>query len=89
LINFFLADYFQNVNEYTDNSFPEETIGLLKFSDRTSAERTLEWIKKRVRKGHKGEFPIFESEIRGRLGAGRFEIGAYSISRRGVCERVC
>ena len=34
LINFFLAEYFEDFNEDDDNNFPEETIGLLKFKDR-------------------------------------------------------
>ena len=34
LINFFLAEYFENFNEDTTTAFPEETIGLLKFKDR-------------------------------------------------------
>jgi hypothetical protein len=53
LINFFLADYFQNFNEANPDSYPENTIGLLKFNDRSSAERTLEWVKRRTRKGAK------------------------------------
>ena len=62
LINFFLAEYFENFNEDTTTAFPEETIGLLKFKDRESAARTLEWVQRRVRKGHTGKFPIFETQ---------------------------
>jgi hypothetical protein len=54
LINFFLAEYFENFNEDNQDNFCEETIGLLKFKDRESAARTLAWIERRVRKGHKG-----------------------------------
>ena len=63
LINFFLAEYFENFNEDNQDNFCEETIGLLKFKDHESAARTLAWIERRVRKGHKGKFPIFESSI--------------------------
>ena len=63
LINFFLAEYFENFNEDNDDNSPEETIGLLKFKDRESAGRTLEWVERRARKGHKGKLPIFESSI--------------------------
>jgi hypothetical protein len=34
LINFFLAEYFENFNEDNQDNFCEETIGLLKFKDR-------------------------------------------------------
>jgi hypothetical protein len=42
----------------------------------------------RVRKGRKGKFPIFESEIR-EVAGGRFEIDAFSTDRNGECERIC
>jgi hypothetical protein len=32
LINFFLAEYFENFNEDNDDNSPEETIGLLKLA---------------------------------------------------------
>ena len=73
LINLFLAEYFEDFNEDTTTAFPEETIGLLKFKDRESAARTLEWVERRVRKGHKGKFPIFESSI-DELPDGRFQM---------------
>jgi hypothetical protein len=88
LINFFLAEYFENFNEDTTTAFPEETIGLLKFKDRESAARTLEWVKRRVRKGHKGKFPIFESSIDA-LPDGRFQIDAFKTWENGECIRVC
>ena len=31
--------------------------------DRASAERTLQWVKKGIRKGRKGKFPIFEGAV--------------------------
>jgi hypothetical protein len=34
-------------------------IGLLKFKDRESAKRTLEWVKSRVQKEHTGQVPDF------------------------------
>jgi hypothetical protein len=34
LINFCLAEYLQKFNRDNDESFPEETLGLLKFKDR-------------------------------------------------------
>jgi hypothetical protein len=60
LINFCLAEYLHDFNKDNDDSFPEETLGLLKFKDRESAKRTLEWVKSRVQKEHTGKFPIFE-----------------------------
>jgi len=88
LINFFLAEYFEDFNEDDDNNFPEETIGLLKFKDRESAARTLAWVERRVRKGHKGKFPIFESSI-DELPDGRFQIDAFKTWSDGECIRVC
>jgi hypothetical protein len=88
LINFFLAEYFEDFNEDTTTAFPEETIGLLKFKDRESAARTLEWVERRVRKGHKDKFPIFESSI-DELPDGRFQIDAYKTWQNGECIRVC
>jgi hypothetical protein len=88
LINFFLAEYFENFNEDNQDNFCEETIGLLKFKDRESAARTLAWIERRVRKGHKGKFPIFESSI-DELPDGRFQIDAFKTWSDGECIRVC
>jgi hypothetical protein len=88
LINFFLAEYVENFNEDTTTAFPEETIGLLKFKDRESAARTLEWVERRVRKGQTGKFPIFESSI-DELPDGRFQIDAFKTWRDGECIRVC
>jgi hypothetical protein len=88
LINFFLAEYFENFNEDTTTAFPEETIGLLKFKDRESAARTLEWVERRVRKGQIGKFPIFESSI-DKLPDGRFQIDAFKTWQNGECIRVC
>jgi len=88
LINFFLAEYFENFNEDNQDNFCEEAIGLLKFKDRESAARTLAWIERRVRKGHKGKFPIFESSI-DELPDGRFQIDAFKTWSDGECIRVC
>jgi hypothetical protein len=57
LINFCLAEYLQDFNKNNDGSFPEQALGLLKFKDRISAERTLEWVKSRVLKGPNGQVP--------------------------------
>ena len=58
LISFCLAEYLQDFNKNNDGSFPEQALSLLKFKDRISAERTLEWVKSRVLKGHTGKYPI-------------------------------
>jgi hypothetical protein len=68
--------------------FPEETLGLLKFKDRESAKRTLEWVKSRVQKEHTGKFPIFESSI-DELPDGRFQIDAFKTDKNGESNRVC
>ena len=88
LINFCLAEYLQDFNKDNDNSFPEETLGLLKFKDRESAKRTLEWVKSRVQKEHTGKFPIFESSI-DELPDGRFQIDAFKTDKNGESNRVC
>ena len=88
LINFFLAEYFEDFNEDNQDHFCEETIGLLRFKDRESAARTLEWVERRVRKGQTGKFPIFESSI-DELPDGRFQIDAFKTWRDGECIRVC
>jgi hypothetical protein len=50
------------------NQHVENTLGCWKFNHRAGAERTLEWVKKKVRKGHGGKFPIVETAIRGAAG---------------------
>ena len=88
LINFCLAEYLQKFNRDNDESFPEETLGLLKFKDRQSAKRTLEWVKSRVLKGHTGKYPIFESSI-DELPDGSFQIDAFMTLQNGESSRVC
>jgi hypothetical protein len=88
LINFCLAEYFHDFNKDNESSFPEETLGLLKFKDRESAKRTLEWVKSRVQKEHTGKFPIFESSI-DELPDGRFQIDAFKTGKNGESNRVC
>jgi hypothetical protein len=44
------------------NEYVENTLGCLKLKDRASAERTLQWVKKKVPKGRRCKFPIFEGE---------------------------
>jgi hypothetical protein len=88
LINFCLAEYLQNFNKDNEGTFPEETLGLLKFKDRESAKRTLEWVKSGVQKEHTGKFPIFESSI-DELPDGRFQIDAFKTGKNGESNRVC
>jgi hypothetical protein len=57
LVNFCFAEYLQDFNKNNASSFPEQTLGLLKFKDRICAERTLEWVKSRVLKGANGQVP--------------------------------
>jgi hypothetical protein len=70
----------------------EEIVNLLLADEltcfRPGAERTLRWVKERVRKGCKGRFPIVETAIRETAGS-RFEIDAFQTRRNGQCERVC
>ena len=88
LINFVLAEYFLDFNKDNDQSFPEETLRLLKFKDRKGAERALEWVKSRVLKGHKGRYPVFESSI-DELPDGNFQIDAFITLQNGESSRVC
>jgi hypothetical protein len=83
-----LAEYLHDFNKDNDDSFPEETLGLLKFKDRESAKRTLEWVKSRVQKEPTGKFPIFESSI-DELPDGRFQIDAFKTDKNGESNRVC
>jgi hypothetical protein len=71
-----------------EDEYIENTLGCWKFKDRAGAERTLEWVRKRIRKGRKGKFPIVETSIREVAGSG-FEIHAFKTWRNGECERVC
>jgi|SRR6516165_6793461 len=69
------------------NVYVENTLGCWKLNDRASAERTLAWVKKKVRKGRRGKYPIFEGEAR-EVEAGRFQIDAFVTSRNGERKRV-
>ena len=53
LINFFLAEYFENFNEDNQDNFCEETIGLLKFKDREAPPARLRGSKDVSGKGTK------------------------------------
>jgi hypothetical protein len=58
------------------------SLGCWKLKSRASAERTLRWAKKKVRKGHRGKFPIFEGAVR-EVETGRFQIDAFKTWRNG------
>jgi hypothetical protein len=52
LVNFLLVDSFQNFNPELDRvwgNYVEETLGCLKYKDRESAKRTLDWCTERLR----------------------------------------
>src|SRR5215469_2377752 len=69
------------------NECVENTLGCWKLKSRASAERTLSWVKKKVSKGRKGKYPIFEGAIR-EVAGDRFEIDAFRTWRNGERERV-
>ena len=47
----------------------------------------MQWVKKKVRKGRTGKFPIFEGAVR-EVEVGRFQIDAFGTWRNGERERV-
>jgi len=47
-----------------DDVYDENTLGCWKLKNHASAERTLQWVKKKNRKGRRGKFPIFEGAVR-------------------------
>ena len=87
IVNLLLADELMCFRPGYENEYVGTTLGCWKLKDRASAERTLGWVKKRIRKSRKGKFPIFESAIR-EAGGDRFEIDAFKTSRSGEGERV-
>ena len=90
IVNLLLTDELSNFQPDNDDSYPHETIGCWKFRERKSAERTLKWVKGRVRKyKYRGRmFPILETAIR-QLADGRFEIDAFRTDGNGERDRVC
>jgi hypothetical protein len=90
LVNFLLADSFQNFNPELDRvwgPYVEETLGCLKYKDRESAKRTLDWCTERLR-GKDGLLPKkFRSSIR-KLPGGRLEINAWHEDWSGKTERL-
>jgi len=89
IVNLLLADELTCFRPDDDwNEYVENTFGCWKFKDRAGAERTLGWVKKHLRKGFKGKFPIVETAIR-EVADGRFEIDAFRTWRNGKCDRVC
>ena len=88
IVNNLLADV---VKEFRPNDayseVVENTLGCWQFATRADAERTLAWVKKKIRRGHKGKFPIVETQVR--EVEGRFEIDAFKTYRGGEQERVC
>jgi len=88
IVNLLLKDDVSNFQPDYDDSYPEELIGNWKLKDCANAERTLEWVTKRVRKGRRGKYPIVQTEITQRKD-GRFEIDAFSSWKNGETHRVC
>ena len=88
LVNALLADELTNFRPDYDDVYVENTFDCWKYIDRASAERTLAWVKKRIRKGRKGKFPIVETAVR-EVAGGRFELDAFKTWRNGECDRVC
>jgi len=88
IVNMMVKDEIENFNPDSVDSYPHEWIGCWKFKDRASAERTLKWIKKRVRKGRRGKFPIVETEV-SEDPDGRFGIDVFATWQDGQYRRVC
>src|SRR6476620_5114775 len=88
VVNLLLKDDVSNFRPDNHDSYPEQLVGNWKLKDRASAERTLKWVTKRVRKGHRGEYPIVETAIR-ELKDGRFEIDAFTTWKNGETHRAC
>ena len=87
IVNLLLADELTCFRPDDEDDYVLNTLGCWKLKDRASDERTLAWVKKRIRKGRKDKFPIFEGAIR-QVAGGRFEIDAFRTWRNGERERV-
>jgi hypothetical protein len=79
-VNNLLAEELGSFRPDYNDVFVENTLGCWKFKDRASAERTLGSVKKRIREGRRGKFPIFETAIR-EVAGGRFQIDAFKTWR--------
>ena len=66
----------------------ENTFGCWQFKTLADAERTLSWVRKKIRKGRKGRFPLLDTAVR-EVEPGRFEIDAFKTYHNGEWERVC
>ena len=82
-----LADELTCFRPDYEDQYVENTLGCWELKSRASAARILRWVKKKVRKGRRGKYPIFEGAVR-EVEAGRFQIDAFRISRNGERERV-
>src|SRR5215831_17671974 len=86
IVNLLLADELTCFRPDYEDEYVENTLGCWELKDRASAERTLRWVKQRVRKGRRGTFPIFEGAVR-EVEVGRFQIDAFRTWRNGERER--
>jgi len=86
IVNLLLADELPCFRPDDEDEYVENTLGCWQLRDRASTERTLAWVKSRIRKGRKGKFPIFEGAIRG-VEAGRFQIDAFKTPGNGELTR--
>jgi hypothetical protein len=87
IVNLLLADELTCFRPDYEDEYVENTLGCWELKDRASAERTLKWVKKKVRGRHRGKYPIFEGAVR-ELGTGRFQIDAFRTQGNGERERV-
>jgi len=87
IVNLLLTDELTCFRPDYEDEYVENTLGCWELKDRASAERTLQWVKKKVRIGRRGKFPIFEGAVR-EFKAGRFQIDTFRASRNGERERI-
>ena len=87
IVNLLLQDELTCFQPDYEDEYVENTLGCWELKDRASAERTLACVKKKVRQGRKGKYPIFEGAVR-ELETGRFQIDAFRSWRNGERERV-
>jgi hypothetical protein len=89
LVNYLLADEFTcfNPNPEDGDEYVVNTLGCLKYKDRESARRTLEWCTEYIKKMSGGGLPKkFRTSIR-RRPDGTFEINAWR-ELAGKTERI-
>src|SRR5215510_714312 len=77
IVNLLLADKLTCFRPDYEDEYVENTLGCWELKSRASAERILEWVKKKVRGRRKGKYPIFEGAVR-EVGTGRFQIDAFA-----------